>query len=192
MKSWIEVCLAAGVVALGLAPTAFAQRPVTVFGGGFARDCYEAVRKDRTSSARVLELCNIALEQEDLSRGNRAATHINRGILFMRQQSHSRAAEDFGAALKLSPDMPEAKINLGAMYYYLGDYPAAVAALNEGVKVEDTESRAAAYYNRALAQERLGQIDLAYLDYKAALAIRPDFAPAAKQLERYSIVPPGS
>ena len=88
--------------------------------------------------------------------------------------------------------MPEAKINLGAMYYYLGDYPKSVAALDEGVKVEDTDARAAAFYNRALAREKLGQIDLAYLDYKAALAIRPDFSPAAKQLERYSIVPAGS
>ncbi len=161
-----------------------------VFGGGFARECYETVKKDRDFAARALEICTAALEQEDLSVPNRAATHINRGILYMRQQSHGRAAQDFDAALKLSPNMPEAKINLGAMFYYVGDYAKSVEALNEGVRVEDAEARAAAYYNRALAQERLGNIEAAYADYREALVIQPGFEPAAKQLRRFRLVSP--
>jgi tetratricopeptide (TPR) repeat protein len=184
----VRISLAFAALALGLAPTVFAQRPVIVFGGGFARDCYEAVKKDSLVAIRALDICTVALDQEELSPSNRAATHINRGILHMRQQSHGRAAQDFDAALKLSPDMPEAKINLGAMHYYLGDYPAAVVALNEGVKVEDTESRAAAYYNRALAYERMNNLEAAYADYGQALAVDPQFELAAKQLKRFTRV----
>ena len=187
--SLAPVSLAIAALALGLVPGALAQRPVMVFGGGFARDCYQAVKKDRLPSSRALDLCNLALEQEDLSRSNRAATHINRGILYMRQQSHGRAADDFDAALRLAPSMPEAKINLGAMYYYLGDYSKAVAALNDGVKVEDLEARAAAYYNRALAYERLGDIEAAYTDYSQALIAQPGFEPAAEQIKRFRRVP---
>lgn len=188
MKPAVRISLALAVLALGPGPEVFAQRPVVVYGSGFARDCYQAIRKDRLSSARALELCNIALEQEDLSRSNRAATHINRGILHMRQQSQGRAAYDFDAALKLSPAMPEAKINLGAMYYYLGDYPKAVAALNDGVKAEDIEARAAAYYNRALAYEQMGNLEAAYADYGQALAVQPEFELAANQLKRFTRV----
>jgi tetratricopeptide (TPR) repeat protein len=107
----------------------------------------------------------------------------------MRSQHHDRAMADYQAALKLTPDMAEAKINLGAMYYYLGRYLDAVVALNEGVKVEDKTARAAAHFNRALAYERLGDVDHAYADYRAAVSIQPDFPAAEKQLKRFVVVP---
>jgi tetratricopeptide (TPR) repeat protein len=174
-----------GIALLGAAP-AFAQRPVMVYGGGFARECYEAVKTDRIFTARALELCNFALEQEALSQHNRAATYINRGILYMRQQSHARAMQDYKNGLAIMPDMPEAKINLGAAFYYLGRYQEAVTALDEGVKVENGEARAAAYYNRGLAQERLGNLEAAYADYSLALTIQPNFELASKQLKRFT------
>jgi tetratricopeptide (TPR) repeat protein len=183
--------IGAAVLAFGMAGAsgpAFAQYAVMVFGGGYARDCYEAVKGKRLPAAKALEVCDIALAQEELSPANRTATLINRGILHMREQRYDRAGRDYEAAVAIIP-MPEARINLGAMLYYLGRFPEAVAALDEGVKVEDPEARAAAYYNRALAYERMGKIEKAYADYNQALAIRPGYEPAARQLQRYSIVP---
>jgi tetratricopeptide (TPR) repeat protein len=180
---------AAGFILSALAGAAFAQYPVMVFGSGYARDCYDAVKRQRVTPPEALEICDIALAQEQLSKTNRAATLTNRGILHMREQRHERAMQDYEAAMKLSPGMPEAKINLGAMLYYVGRYADAVAALNDGVKVEDSEARAAAYYNRAIAYERLGNVEAAYSDYRSALAIQPDFDPAARQLTRFSVVP---
>jgi len=49
--------------------------------------------------------------------------------------------QDFEAAIKLSPGTPEAKTNLGAMFYYLGRYADAGAALDEGVKAENSDAR---------------------------------------------------
>jgi tetratricopeptide (TPR) repeat protein len=179
---------AAACAACMLAAPAFAQYPVTVFGGGNARRCYEAV-KDRALMIKALEVCDIALQQENLSRKNRAATYINRGIVNMRAERHERAMRDYEAGIALQPDMPEAKINLGAMFYYLGRYAEAVAALDEGVKVEDDEARAAAHYNRGLAQEMLGEIEKAYADYRTALALDPKLSQAERQLRRFRVVP---
>jgi tetratricopeptide (TPR) repeat protein len=175
-----------GLACLAAAP-AFGQHAVIAYGSGYARQCYEAVRSDRVFSARALQLCDIALEQEkNLSQHNRAASYINRGILYMRQQSHARAMQDYERGLAIMPDMPEAKINLGAVFYNLGRFEEAVTALNEGVKVENGEARAAAYYNRGLAHERLGNLDAAYADYNYALAVQPDFELASKQLKRFT------
>ncbi|MDP3739749.1 MAG: tetratricopeptide repeat protein [Hyphomonadaceae bacterium] len=189
--------LAFGAAILGLttitstAP-AFAQYPVVVTGGGYARDCYMQVKSRKALPAKALETCDIAIKQEDLSQTNRAATYINRGILHMREKNHDRARKDYEAALRIAPGMPEAKINLGAMLYYVGRYDEAIAALNDGVKVENEEARAAAHFNRALAYERIGDIDSAYADYKTALALRPGFEAAAKQLQRFAVVPAGA
>lgn len=170
-------------------PHASGQYPVQVFGKGYARNCYEAVKDHLTAPQRALQVCDIALTQEQLSSKNRAATLINRGILYMRDSHHDRAMRDYQEALALTPDMPEAKINLGAMYYYLGRYADAVEALNAGVQVSDETARAAAHYNRGLAYERLGDLDHAYADYRQAVALRPGFAEAEKQLKRFAIVP---
>ena len=181
------------VLALGaIATPAFAQYPVTVFGSGYARDCYVAVKSRTAVPASALQTCDIALRQEQLSKTNRAATLINRGIVHMREKNHDRAMQDYEAALRITPDMPEAKINLGAMLYYMGRYPDAVAALNEGVKIANEDARAAAHFNRALAYERMGDVDNAYADYKTALALRPGFEAAAKQLSRFQVVPAGA
>ncbi len=70
----------------------------------------------------------------------------------------------------------------------LASIPKSVAALDEGVKAEDVEARAAAYYNRALAYEQLGNLEAAYADYGRALAVDPEFELAAKQLKRFTRV----
>lgn len=186
----IGLALGAAILAtLASATPAFAQYAVTVTGAGYARDCYMEVKSRKALPAKALETCDIALSQEDLSQTNRAATHINRGILHMREQHHERAMKDYDDALRIAPGIPEAKINLGAMLYYMGRYDEAVAALNDGVKIENEEARAAAHFNRALAYERLGDIDSAYADYRTALILQPDFEAAAKQIQRFAVVP---
>jgi tetratricopeptide (TPR) repeat protein len=179
-----------GLFALSFAGAAFAQQAMMVFGGGYARDCYHAV-KDREPALKALGVCNTAIGEEDLSRINLASTLVNRGIVYMREENYDRAMRDYDRALKLMPDMPEIKINLGAMLYHMGQFREAVDALNAGVKAENTDARAAGFYNRALAYERLGEVQLAYDDYRAALAVIPGYPPAERQLRRFSVLPAG-
>jgi Tfp pilus assembly protein PilF len=45
-----------------------------------------------------------------------------------------------------------------------------------------------AYYSRAVIEEESGDVKSAYRDYKQALAIKSDFAPAIRELARFKVV----
>lgn len=164
---------------------------VSVIGGGLAHACYRAVDDARAPARRALETCDLALEVEALSRADRAATLVNRGILHMRGGRNARALADFEAGLAIQPDLAEAKVNLGAALYNMGRFQEALSRLDEGVTATAPEARAVGHYNRALAREALGDVRGAYEDFRAALAIRADFDLAALQLQRFSVVSRG-
>jgi tetratricopeptide (TPR) repeat protein len=188
MRDRRAVFAACGLLSLPLADAAFAQQAMMVFGGGYARDCYEAV-KGRETAQKALATCDLAIGEEDLSRVNLASTLVNRGIVYMREENYSRAMKDYDRALSLMPDMPEIKINLGAMLYNMGRFSEAVEALDAGVAAKNIDARAAGFYNRALAHERLGDAQRAYADYQAALAVIPGYPPAVRQLRRFTVLP---
>lgn len=176
----------AAVLAVSVA--APSQAAVTVVGGGLARDCYEAVEYARVSTKDAIKLCDLALEQEVLTRRNRAATFTNRGILYMRDGRNERALADYKKSLSLMPIL-ETKVNLGAALYGLKRYTEALDALNEGIATDVLNARAIGFYNRALTHERLGNVQAAYFDFRAALDIKPDFEAAQRQLTRFTVVP---
>lgn len=178
-------CLALAIAATA---TPTSQAAVSVIGGGLASDCYQAVEFRRVSPQKSLEICNMALSYESLSRRNRAATYVNRGILHMREARFDRALTDFERSLGLEPALLEAKVNLGAALYNLSRFEEALAALNEGVGAEDVNARATGFYNRGLTHERLGDLQSAYWDYRTALDTNPAFTDAARQLERFTVV----
>lgn len=178
------------VAALAPLPAA-AQGAVTVVGGGLAQACYEAVEHGEGPIGKAVELCTRALEVEAMKRRDRAATHTNRGILFMRLGNNTRAMWDYQRGLSLMPDLQETKVNLGAALYNLQRYPEAMTALNEGIGTDDIEAKAIAHYNRGLTHEKLGNIQSAYEDFREALILKPDFALAATQMQRFTVVPVG-
>ena len=54
-------------------------------GNSFARDCWQAAEA-RDHDTNALYHCNLALEQEALDSVDRAATLVNRGVLYMRNR----------------------------------------------------------------------------------------------------------
>jgi tetratricopeptide (TPR) repeat protein len=180
--------ISAFVAVIAGAGAAPAQGAVTVVGGGMARDCYEAVEFTRISTSEAIKVCDLALEQEVLSRRNRAATYTNRGILHMREGRNERALSDYQRSLSLMP-LLETKVNLGAALYGLKRYPEALNVLSEGIGTESATARATGFYNRALTYEKLGNVEAAYYDFRAALEANPEFEPARKQLSRFTVVP---
>jgi tetratricopeptide (TPR) repeat protein len=180
--------ISAFVAIAAIATAAPAQGAVTVLGGGLARDCYEAVEYSRVGTADAIRICDLALEQEVMTRRNRAATYTNRGILHMRDGRNERALTDYTKSLNLMP-LLETKVNLGAALYGLKRYPEALSALNEGVATDSANARATGFYNRALTYEKLGNVEAAYDDFRSALEAKPDFEQAARQLQRFTVVP---
>ncbi len=189
MRTRFRLGIWAICVTLTAPSAALAQGAVTVIGGGLGQACYEAAETGRLPSIQALEICNLALQQERLSRRDKAATHTNRGILHMRSGNNTKALRDYQKSLDLMPDLKEAKVNLGAAFYNLKRYPEALAALNEGVASESVTARAVGHYNRGLTHEKLGDLQKAYEDFRTALMLQPGFTQAADQMSRFTVLP---
>lgn len=163
-----------------------ASAAVSILGGGFGRDCYMAAEFKRETRAS-LAVCSQALEAESLSRRDRAATHVNRGIIHMQARDLPRAIADYEAAIRLEPKLAEAHVNLGiALLHSGGRDREAVAALTRGLEMNPSRPEVA-FYSRAVANELLGNVRAAYEDYQAAAAARPEWTEPAEQLKRFSV-----
>ena len=163
-----------------------AQAQIIVGGDGPQRSCYiKALRGDQGSQAAI-DICNIAIN-DFTSRKNKIATHINRGILFMRKGDFPAARTDFETAIELKPNFAKTYVNYGAVLIHMQDYDGAIEALNIAVQALDKTELHEALYNRALAYDRKNQYKLAYLDLKRALELRPGWADAQKAIGNYKI-----
>lgn len=180
----IKACLG-GIACLAfMAGTATAQ--VTVIGGGLAKDCYLKVQAESTDFTDVKQICTLALESEIMTRTNRAATYVNRGIIHMRSGDHDGALEDFDRAINLKEDLGAAYLNRGAALILTGDYENAKLALDTSIEL-GTSDLHAAHYNRAIAKERTGDIPGAYYDFLEAAELKPDWDLPRRQLERFTV-----
>lgn len=170
------------IAAACMAPVALAQ--VFVVGNGYASECYEAA-KSGASGLGADAVCTEALNSEMLIRANRAATYANRGIIRMRSGDYAGALEDYDTAEEIEPDQGAILLNRGAAFIYMKRFGDAIAPLNRAIALE-TPDLYAAHYNRAIARENTGDIAGAYEDFKTALALKPEWDIAERQLSRFT------
>ncbi len=183
MRSFLK---AAGAVLLAGALAAPGTAAVTILGTGFGRACYEAAEFRRETRAG-LEICTRALNEEALSRRDRAATLVNRGILHMRARDLAAALADYDAAARTDPTLGEVHVNRGIALLHMGGRDReAVEALTRGLALNPSRPEVA-YYSRAVAHELLGNLRAAYEDYQAAASARPGWAEPLEQLKRFSV-----
>ncbi len=164
-----------------------AEAAVTILGDGYARKCYEAAEFNRTGRA-AFEDCDLALKQDALSKSERAATHVNRGILFMQGRNYASAIADYDTALGIDDDLAEAYINKGiAVLHRGGSETVAVDLLSRGIALTPNRPEIA-LYARGVAHEKLGRVREAYDDYRQAAALKPDWPEPAHELTRFKVV----
>jgi len=178
--------LSALVAATGMALAATsANAAVTVIGSGAAQICYQAADTGAAPAENIF-YCNQALAGA-MSPGDRAATYVNRGVLKLAMNDTASAADDFNAGLAINADMGEGYVDLGATQISQQRFAEAIANINKGLKL-GTKQAHLAYYDRAIADERLGNLQAAYDDYREALTLQPDFTLASDELKRFKIV----
>jgi tetratricopeptide (TPR) repeat protein len=180
----------AGVFAaavVGLTATA-ASAAVTVLGGGLAQQCGEAA-KAGVDTPQAEQACTSALEGELLSTLDRAGTYVNRGVIKMRRKLYDGAIRDFDTAIMSQPDLAEAYVNRGAANIGLHRFKEGLDDVNKALELGVPEPEKA-YYNRALAHEWLDDPKAAWLDYKKAVELAPDWDLPKAQLERFTISQP--
>jgi tetratricopeptide (TPR) repeat protein len=173
------------IVATCLPSITYAQTAF-VLGGGFAQECYVAVKFAAPSrSARAV--CNRALENETLTVHDTAATLVNRGIISLRDRNGDAALSDFNAALRLNPGLSAVFLNRAGAYLlkerWLDAKVDADTALGIGLK----EDEWAAHFNRGVALERMGQIADAYAAFQRAAALAPNREEVRVELARFRV-----
>ncbi|MEO0982179.1 MAG: tetratricopeptide repeat protein [Pseudomonadota bacterium] len=178
MLRFLSAAAAAALISTG------ATAQVQVIGSGFAKECYEAAETSRSASTKAIDTCSRALRYDTLDQQSRAGTHVNRGVLRMRAGYYDDAIADFERALDMRPELGEAFLNRGAAHIYRKDYVSALPDLNQAIDL-NSRNLFAAYYNRGIVRENLGDVSGAFDDFNKALELRPGWRLASNQLQRF-------
>ena len=175
------------LTAAALAFAGPAVAAVTVIGNTSARMCFEAA--DSTGAAvSGLRYCDEALDVEALTKNDRVATLVNRGILKMRKGDYDAAIADFDTAIAEDGQQAEAYLNKGvALLRGSTDYARAVPLFTTALE-KRTRRPELAYLGRGMAHEMNGEVKAAYLDYKQAQALAPTWKEPAAELARFTVV----
>ena len=179
----LKLMIAAAATAI-VAESASAQ--VFVIGNGLGGDCYQKTKNRYTNFRTADEVCTRALREQAMTRTNRAATYVNRGVLRMREGKYDAALADYAEAIELNSDLGAAFLNKGAAFIYQRDFASALAPLDQAIALE-THDLFAAYYNRAIAKENTGDVAGAYYDFQKSLELKPGWELAERQLTRFSV-----
>ena len=179
----LKLLFAAAATAL-VAETASAQ--VFIIGEGLGGECYQVTKRKASNFRMAEDTCTRALREQAMTRKNRAATYVNRGVLRMRVGRYGDSLADYREALKLQPELGEAYLNMGAAYIYQKDFSAALSPLDRAIELV-SDDLFAAHYNRAIARENTGNVYGAYTDFQTSLDLKPGWELAERQLTRFSV-----
>lgn len=153
----------------------------------FTNRCYTAAAvKDSTNSGFFN--CNLALSREAGNGGDRrAASLVNRGILFLVANNLPAAGRDFDQALAVDPTQPEALLGKAIERWQAGANGEAVTLASQAIEYRP-QRPAVAYFVRGLANERLGNVSAAYADLTTARRLEPRWGEPQAQLQRYKVI----
>jgi tetratricopeptide (TPR) repeat protein len=184
MKTPVRAAMISAALLIG--PVA-ASASTTVIGNGYASECSRQAIDGRYDRA-TLELCSQALS-ELLPRDDAAKTYVNRGVVYLRRKEYENAERDLVAAERLANTLPEVFVNQGAVRIAQRRFEEALVLIDRGIALKPAELEKA-YYNRALAHEGLDDVKGAYLDYKRALDLKPDWQQPKTELLRFTVQAP--
>jgi len=163
-----------------------ADAAISVIGNSIANSCYHTAEFGGDEDQGI-KTCTYALQQEAMPIRDKAATYINRGILRSRVGDPNGALADYNQGLGIDPSLGEGYVDRGATYIALRQYDDALKDIDRGIEMGARQPHIA-YYDRAIANEAVGNIRGAYQDYKKAVELEPDFALANQQLSRFRVV----
>ena len=160
---------------------------VTVLGtNADAKACFRAADSELRRPDAVAA-CNAALRDSDLTRYDRMATLVNRGIVHFRLENYDGAIADFDAAMEIEANQPDAMINRGITMLAAGhDVDSSLRYIDQGL-ARGPQRPWVGYYGRAVANELAGRDAAAYRDYRRAQELRPGWSLPRQALARFSV-----
>ena len=126
-----------------------------------------------------------AIESGGLPKPVLARAFYNRGIAYGQAGENDAAERDYRAAIALSPGYAAAYHNLANLERRRGAHENAVTSYTAALEHMQGRDRRLSLYGRALAHERLGDLERAEADLRQALAVDPEFDLAATKLASF-------
>lgn len=178
----------ASTALVALVATSAANSAIHVTGNSSAQICFASAAQQSTSRAD-LRPCNFALDREALTRDDRIATYVNRGIIYFHRAQYNLALADFDRALGMDAEQPEAMLNKAITLLRRDEngrsaLPYFTRALDLG-----TDQPAVAHYGRGLAHQLTGDLNSAYIDILTASELAPDWEAPRNDLTNFIIEP---
>jgi tetratricopeptide (TPR) repeat protein len=181
---------AAALAATMLTTAAMAESPVhqVIYNVDAVSKC-SAIANAQTNSQTDLKdglaACSIAIR--DPMMVHRAALFLDRGVIEARLGDNDTALKDYGGAIALDAKLGDAYVSRAGLLVQMQRYEEARGDVEQGLALGAANLHVA-YYSRAVIEEEAGDVQSAYRDYKQALNLKPDFAPAIRELSRFKVV----
>ena len=144
---------------------------VTVVGSSDALICYKHAKYGYTSQSSVFT-CLKALSDNTISKKDHDATRINLGIIYNNKSKPRMALEQFEIAYNNENIRAETLLNQGNSLLLLKDYNGALEKYQASLE-SNLDDISAIYFNKGMAHEYLGNIQIAVDFYEKAVALNP-------------------
>jgi tetratricopeptide (TPR) repeat protein len=149
-----------------------------------ARSCFAAA-KFGDLHGNGAEACSRALSSA-LPDEVKVRLLVDRGVIRLSDNKPKAAIEDFDAAIAMNGQIGDAFTNKGTAELSLKQYEQARADIDKGIAIGSAEPQRA-WFNRAIADEHLGDAKAAYLDYLKASMLDPSWPAPKAELTRFAM-----
>lgn len=182
----MRLLLAGAALATLTFTAAQAESPVRqmIYNVDAAAQC-SAAANDQGDLRQGLSWCDTALA--DPAMNHRAALLADRGVVKARLGDNRAALADYDAAIARDPRLGDAYVSRAGVLVAMHRYDEAKSDIAQAIAL-GAGNLHAAYYSRGVIAEETGDLRGAYRDYKQALALKPDFAAASRELARFKVV----
>jgi tetratricopeptide (TPR) repeat protein len=133
-----------------------------------------------------MENCDRSLSEESMTKPDRAATYVNRGILHMIRGHGTSADADFAQAIAIDASLADAWLNKGFLKLRQGNGREALPLIEEGIK-RGPQRQALALFARGVAHEQMGEFRAAYADLRRARELEPAWSLPNEYLSHYRV-----
>jgi Tfp pilus assembly protein PilF len=105
----------------------------------------------------------------------------------MRRGNYEAAMRDFEEAASIEPALGEAYANRGSLHVVEGRFPQAVADFDHALTLGLAQPERT-YFNRGVAREWMDDARGAYLDYRKAAQLNPQWPEPQEQMVRFTVI----
>ena len=160
---------------------------VTIIGDSKdAQECFFSAQlavQMQSASRSEVSACTRALLNGNLRLRDKAATFINRGILYVAIEEYKMAIDDYERAEQLYPEFGAIHVNRGNLFFLGESYDNAILEYNKALDMGLNQTYVA-HLNRGMAYEKLGKLQQAEADYRQAIDQAPQWQTPKDKLER--------